>query len=290
MQGAARSCPSATARSRRTWSSARSWRSTSTTTCSTRRAASIRASCKTIARLGGDWYCRTTRPVRDEAARQLDSPGVDLRTHGWTHFAWTPPARSPRPRATSRRFMRRHGIADLRRADPPIDDRHRMVLGRGRRRPADRVLPAVRAVLDDSSAASPGALVRRRDASTWPTTASTGTPASERRDRTRDHLGGRGRRRSRTLTYGELARETNRLANALKRLGVGQGDRVGLFLPMLPEAVVAFLACAKIGAIAIPIFSGFGAAGRRRAARTTARPSCSITADAFSRRRGSRSP
>jgi acetyl-CoA synthetase len=63
----------------------------------------------------------------------------------------------------------------------------------------------------------------------------------------------------RSLSYGALFAETNRLANALKRQEIGRGDRVGLFLPMLPEAVVALLACAKIGAIALPIFSGFGA-------------------------------
>ncbi len=63
----------------------------------------------------------------------------------------------------------------------------------------------------------------------------------------------------RRLTYAELYAETCRLAGALRRLGVGQGDRVGLFLPMIPEAVVAFLACARIGAVAMPIFSGFGA-------------------------------
>jgi acetyl-CoA synthetase len=64
---------------------------------------------------------------------------------------------------------------------------------------------------------------------------------------------------SRRLTYAELAAETDRLANGLKRLGLGRADRVGIFLPMLPEAVSAFLAIAKIGAISIPIFSGFGA-------------------------------
>ena len=53
--------------------------------------------------------------------------------------------------------------------------------------------------------------------------------------------------------------ETCRLSNALNRLGIGRGDAVGLFLPLVPEAVIAFLACAKIGAIAVPIFSGFGA-------------------------------
>ena len=48
-------------------------------------------------------------------------------------------------------------------------------------------------------------------------------------------------------------------SNALKRLGIGRGDAAGLFLPLVPEAVIAFLACAQIGAIAVPIFSGFGA-------------------------------
>jgi acetyl-CoA synthetase len=62
----------------------------------------------------------------------------------------------------------------------------------------------------------------------------------------------------RRLTYQELADGTNRLANALKRLGVTPGDRVGVFLPMIPETAMALLACAKIGAIFTPVFSGFG--------------------------------
>jgi acetyl-CoA synthetase len=64
---------------------------------------------------------------------------------------------------------------------------------------------------------------------------------------------------TRTLSYAELARETNRLANALTRLGVRKGDRVGIFLPMSPEAVMATLAVLRIGAIYTPCFSGFGA-------------------------------
>jgi acetyl-CoA synthetase len=64
---------------------------------------------------------------------------------------------------------------------------------------------------------------------------------------------------SRTLTYHELASEVNRLANALKHLGVGEGDRVGVFLPMSPEAAVATLAVVRIGAIYTPCFSGYGA-------------------------------
>ncbi len=65
---------------------------------------------------------------------------------------------------------------------------------------------------------------------------------------------------SRRLTYRALHAMTSRVASALRRLGVTTGDRVGLFLPMMPEAVAAFLACARIGAVAVPVFSGFGAA------------------------------
>jgi acetyl-CoA synthetase len=61
------------------------------------------------------------------------------------------------------------------------------------------------------------------------------------------------------VTYGELAAETNRLANALLELGVRHGDAVGLFLPMSISAVAAFYAVCKIGAIVVPIFSGFAA-------------------------------
>ena len=61
------------------------------------------------------------------------------------------------------------------------------------------------------------------------------------------------------VTYGELAAETNRLAGALLELGVGRGDAVGLFLPMSIQAVAGFYAVCKIGAIVVPIFSGFAA-------------------------------
>jgi acetyl-CoA synthetase len=64
----------------------------------------------------------------------------------------------------------------------------------------------------------------------------------------------------RRLTYGQLDREVSRLAAALRQLGVEQGDRVGVFLPMVPETAVALLACARLGAVVIPLFSGFGAA------------------------------
>jgi len=63
---------------------------------------------------------------------------------------------------------------------------------------------------------------------------------------------------TRKLTYEELYKEVNRFANALKQLGVKNGDRVGIYMPMVPEIIVGFLAILKIGAISIPIFSGFG--------------------------------
>jgi acetyl-CoA synthetase len=61
----------------------------------------------------------------------------------------------------------------------------------------------------------------------------------------------------RTLTFKQLHSEVNRTANALKSLGVGKGDTVGVYMPMVPETVVQLLACLKIGAICIPIFSGY---------------------------------
>ncbi len=63
----------------------------------------------------------------------------------------------------------------------------------------------------------------------------------------------------RKLTYGELDREVCRLAGALRRLGVRPGDRVGIFMPMCPEVAISVLATAKVGAVIIPLFSGYGA-------------------------------
>jgi acetyl-CoA synthetase len=64
---------------------------------------------------------------------------------------------------------------------------------------------------------------------------------------------------ARKLTYQELYWEVNKLANALKSLGIEKGDRVGIYLPMIPELPIAMLACAKIGAIHSVVFSGFSA-------------------------------
>ncbi|HLB53822.1 MAG TPA: AMP-binding protein, partial [Gemmatimonadales bacterium] len=67
----------------------------------------------------------------------------------------------------------------------------------------------------------------------------------------------------RTLTYWQLAREVNRAAGALRRLGVQRGDRVAIYLPMIPEAAIAMLACARIGAVHSVVFGGFSAESLR---------------------------
>jgi len=63
----------------------------------------------------------------------------------------------------------------------------------------------------------------------------------------------------RTYTYWDLHREVSRFANVLKGLGVSRGDRVAIYLPMIPEAAIAMLACARIGAIHSVVFGGFSA-------------------------------
>ena len=62
---------------------------------------------------------------------------------------------------------------------------------------------------------------------------------------------------SRVITYGELYVQVNRFAASLRQLGVGKGDRVTLYLPMIPEAAIAMLACTRIGAIHSVVFGGF---------------------------------
>ena len=64
---------------------------------------------------------------------------------------------------------------------------------------------------------------------------------------------------SRTFTYAELHREVCQMANVIKQLGVKKGDRVGIYMPMIPEAAIAMLACARIGAAHSVVFGGFSA-------------------------------
>ncbi|MDH3784770.1 MAG: acetate--CoA ligase, partial [Acidobacteriota bacterium] len=68
----------------------------------------------------------------------------------------------------------------------------------------------------------------------------------------------------RTLTYGDLHREVVRFGHALRELGIDRGDRVAIYLPMIPEAAIAMLACARIGAIHSVVFGGFSADSLRQ--------------------------
>ena len=62
----------------------------------------------------------------------------------------------------------------------------------------------------------------------------------------------------REVTYHELARQSNKVANYLESVGVETGDTVGLYMPMVPEVISILYGCFKVGAVAVPIFSGFG--------------------------------
>ncbi|WP_159900913.1 AMP-binding protein [Salinirussus salinus] len=87
----------------------------------------------------------------------------------------------------------------------------------------------------------------------------------------------------REMTYHELHRQANQVANYLESRGVGTGDTVGLYMPMVPEVVSIMYGCFKVGAIAVPIFSGFGVdATATRIA--DSEPSVLFTGDGFLRR------
>jgi acetyl-CoA synthetase len=88
---------------------------------------------------------------------------------------------------------------------------------------------------------------------------------------------------SRVLTYGMLEREVNRFANALRSLGVGKGDRVAIYMGMVPELAIAMLACAKIGAPHSIVFGGFSAEALRERI-NDAKAKVVITADGGWRR------
>jgi acetyl-CoA synthetase len=86
-----------------------------------------------------------------------------------------------------------------------------------------------------------------------------------------------------TLTYGALHQRVGQCANALRELGLGKGDAIGLYMPMTPEIVIAFLAIAKIGGIILPLFSGYGA-GALVTRLQDADAKALFTADGFTRR------
>ena len=87
----------------------------------------------------------------------------------------------------------------------------------------------------------------------------------------------------REVTYHELARQSNKVANYLESVGIETGDTVGLYMPMVPEVISILYGCFKIGAIAVPIFSGFGV---EATATRIADSECSVlfTGDGFYRR------
>jgi acetyl-CoA synthetase len=87
----------------------------------------------------------------------------------------------------------------------------------------------------------------------------------------------------RKLTFRELSNQTARVANYLESVGIGRGDTVGLYMPMVPEVISILYGCFAVGAIAVPIFSGFG---REATATRIADSECSVlfTADGFYRR------
>jgi acetyl-CoA synthetase len=78
-----------------------------------------------------------------------------------------------------------------------------------------------------------------------------------RGDRVAYHWVGEPEGESTDLTYGDMLREVSRLANALRKLGVSKGDRVGIYMGMVPELPIAMLACARIGAPHVVVFGGF---------------------------------
>ncbi len=92
----------------------------------------------------------------------------------------------------------------------------------------------------------------------------------------------------REITYAELHRDVQRFANALKDLGVEKGDVVGIFLPMIPEVVVAMLACARIGAPHNVVFGGFSA-GSVKERMEVSKAKALITVDG-ARRKGKTAP
>ncbi len=88
---------------------------------------------------------------------------------------------------------------------------------------------------------------------------------------------------SRTITYQELYNEVNQFAGVLKNLGVRQGDRVLIYMPMVPEAVIGMLACARLGAIHAVVFAGFSVTALAQRI-DASEPTIILTADAGMRK------
>ena len=99
--------------------------------------------------------------------------------------------------------------------------------------------------------------------STWPTTAWTATSRPATATASRSTGKASRSETARTLTYSDLLAEVSQAANALTDLGLEAGDRVAIYMPMVPEAIVAMLACARLGVMHSVVFAGFSAAALR---------------------------
>lgn len=88
---------------------------------------------------------------------------------------------------------------------------------------------------------------------------------------------------TRTLTYAELAQQADAFAGGLRDLGIARGDAIAIHLPMLPETVVCLLAAARLGAVAVPLFSGYGPGAIETRLRDVGAKAI-VTCDAFPRR------
>lgn len=87
----------------------------------------------------------------------------------------------------------------------------------------------------------------------------------------------------RTFTYGQLYKEVNEFSSSLKKLGVKKGDKVGIYMPMVPEAIIAMLSCARIGAVHTVVFSAFSPQALKIRLQDT-EAKILITADGYYRR------
>ncbi len=160
------------------------------------------------------------------------------------------------PSSRGRREERQEddGRAKLRGDAPAVGGGPGGVLGPRRRRSSTGTSGGTRSSTTRGPPSSAGSPAGRRTSATTPSTATpSGRAATGRRS------SGRARRQAdaQILTFRELLSQVNRFAAVLKRRGVGKGDRVLIYLPMVPEALVAVLACARIGAIHSVVFAGF---------------------------------
>ena len=87
----------------------------------------------------------------------------------------------------------------------------------------------------------------------------------------------------RSFTYEDLRTQVNKAAGGLRSLGLGPGDAIGIYMPMVPEIVIALLAIAKIGGVILPLFSGYGV-GSVTSRLVDGSAKALITADGFPRR------